>query len=766
MPIDKAMPQVGRIMPRADARTKVTGQEKYAADFYDEGFLWAGVKRSDIPHGRLVGLDLEKARAMPGVLTVLTSRDVPGPNRQGLVKKDQPVLVHDRIRRVGDALAIVLADSKETLQLALAAIQVNVEPLEAVFDPEAALADDAPRIHDESPGNILAEVLVTKGADAQTELSQCDIVVEGRFQTPRQEHAYLETEAGIAQVDEAGRIHITASTQSPHRDRLEIAEALGLEPEKVRVTAPYLGGGFGGKDGATVQSLLAVAALHSNGRAVKMWWDREESFQAGFKRMPARMDYRLGANSDGTLRALNCRILMDGGAYEHLTGQVLELSVEHAGGPYRIPNVRVHGQCAYTNNPPGGPFRGFGVPQATMAMEQMMDMLAGRLNMDPWKIRQINAVRRGDQTATGATLIHSTGAQACLDRLARHPLYQDRENWKKQAGPFKRRGSGLALIWQGMGYGPVVADYANAKIELTGDGRFRVDVGVADMGQGNASTYLQIAGQVLNQDVDHMDLVMPDTEKTLPSGSSSASRTTYTYGNALIGAAEGLRKRILERAAVMTAAPSIGSLALLPGRVRRLDTGREMTLSDLARGMPPETRVSVFYFRAPVPRDAIQIKSDFFQSIPHTVFSFGAHLALVEIDELTGQVTVEQYVAVSDAGRVINPQAYDQQIHGGVVQGLGYALLEDFRVTEGRGLTPDLSTYIIPTALDVPEIVSERVEMHESTGPFGMKGLGELPMNGPLPAVANAVADAMGRRFLAAPISPETVLTALAEMNS
>jgi CO/xanthine dehydrogenase Mo-binding subunit len=766
LPKEKARPQIGRIMPRADAWTKVAGLEKYAADYYDGDFLWAGVKRSDIPHGRLIGIDFEKARQIPGVHAILTSRDVPGPNRQGLVKKDQPVLAADRIRRVGDALAIVLADNKEAMQKALAAIQVDMEPLEAVFDPEAALADGAPCIHEQSPSNVLAETLVTKGVDVEAELSQCDVVIEGHFQTPRQEHAYLETEAGFARLDGNGQIHIIASTQSPHRDRLEIAEALGFEPEKIRITAPFLGGGFGGKDGATVQSLLAVAVLHSNGRPVKMWWDREESFQASFKRMPARLDYRLGADKDGTLRALDCRILMDSGAYEYLTGQVLELSVEHAGGPYRIPNVRIDGKCVYTNNPPGGPFRGFGVPQSTAAMEQMMDMLAERLDMDPVAIRQKNGVRRGDQTPTGATLIHSTGAQACLDRLAEHPLYKNREHWKQQAGPLKRRGAGLALVWQGMGYGPVVADYANAKIELTRDGRFLVDVGVADMGQGNASTYLQIAGEVLNQDVDLMDLVLPDTEKTLPCGSSSASRTTYTYGNALIGAAEALKKRILERASVMTMASSIDGLCLLPGRVRSLDTGREISLSGLARTMAPETRTSVFYWRAPVPQDVIQIKSDSFQSIPHTVFSFGAHMALVEVDELTGHVTAEHYVAVTDAGRAVNPQAFDQQIQGGVAQGLGYALLEDFRVTEGRGLTSDFSTYIIPTALDVPEIISERVELHEATGPYGMKGIGELPMNGPLPATANAVGDALGRRLFTAPLTPDVVLAALAEKDS
>ena len=280
-----------------------------------------------------------------------------------------------------------------------------------------------PLIHEQSPGNVLAEIHVEKGEGAPA-LETSNVVVRGRFEVPRQEHAYLETEAGWAFVDKDGRKVIIASTQSPHRDRLEIAKALGLNPDHVRVVAPYLGGAFGGKDGINVQVYLALALFHSQGRPVKMWWDREESFLASVKRMPAWLDYRLGADNDGNLWALDCRIIMDAGAYEHLAGEILALCVEHAGGPYRIPHVHIHGRSVYTNNPPGGPFRGFGVPQAASGIEQMMDILADRLNMDRIDVRRKNVVYRGDQNPVGVTLTTSTGAGECLSRVNEHHLWK------------------------------------------------------------------------------------------------------------------------------------------------------------------------------------------------------------------------------------------------------------------------------------------------------------------------------------------------------
>ena len=758
----REQPSIGISWPRDDAFDKVTGREKFAADYYDGPFLWAGVKRSEIAHARLIGVDVKKALEIAGVKAALTSRDTPGTNRQGIVKKHQPVLADTKIRRVGEPLALVIAENKEALKKALEAIRVECEPLPAIFDPLKALDSDAPLIHEDSErGNLMDEITVTAG-DGEEGLRQSDVVIDWEFETSRQEHAYLETEAGWARLEPDHQLVVVASTQSPFRDRMEIAFALGLEIERVRVIAPYLGGGFGGKDGCNVQCLLALAALNSDGAPVKMWWSREESFLAGHKRVPARTTYRLGAMKDGTLRALDCSILMDCGPYEHLGAEVLSLSVEHAGGAYRIPDVRIRGRCVHTNNPMGGPFRGFGAPQTNAAIEQLMDMLAQRLSLDPLEIRLKNAARRGDKHALGMSLTHSTGAYHCVERLRDHPLWKERDIWKSRAGAFKKRGVGVALVSQGAGYGPVIPDVANAKVELTTDGSIRIDCAVSDMGQGNASTFLQIAGDLLNQEASRLIPVLPDTGKTLPSGSSAAGRTTYTYAQALIDALDKLKRKLFERASDLLFAPSADDMALAPGRVTHTPSGREIPLSRLARFMAPEERVAVAYWRAPMAKDKIDITTTTaFLGIPHTIFSYAAHLCYVEVDELTGRVLVDRYVTVNDCGRVINPCLFEQQIQGGVAQGLGFALSEEFKSERGTPRTGDLATYIIPTALDCPDMETISLDLFEHTGPFGLKGAGEISINGPLPAVANAVADVCGSRLNKAPLTAERLLVKL-----
>lgn len=755
-------PRIGATLPRADALDKVTGRVRYAADFYAKDMVWAGVKRAGLPHARLLGIDAARAAEMPGVLCVLTHKDVSGTNRQGVVKKDQPVLVDDKVRHCGDPVALVLAESREILRSALRLIRVEWEPLPGVFDPQAALAEGAPLVHEDNPeGNVLLKGNLTIGAPSEAEL-ECDLIVEGYFETPRQEHAYLETESGWACTEADGKLAITCSTQTPFRDRAEVCEALGLDSSRVRIVTPYVGGAFGGKDGVTVQSLLALAALNSGGRPVKMWWDREESFLAGTKRHAAKMRYRLGAKSDGTLHFLDTELYFDTGPYDHLGGVVLALALEHAGGAYRIPHAVLRGWCVYTNNPIGGAFRGFGVTQVTAAVEQMMDMLADRLRMDPLDLRLRNALKVGDKNCVGKTLVSSTGLIDCLETLSEHKLWTERAVWKAGAGSFKHRGVGIAAVMHASGYGPVVPDYANAKLELTREGRIVVYCGVVDMGQGNASTNLQIVGALLNQNTDAIDLVQPDTDRTLPSGSASASRCTYTFGNALIGAVEILKARILQRAADLLMIRDRHDMVLIPGAVKHLPSGREVPLSRLAAFLNDDERVAVHHFRAPVARDGLGVDENLsLHGLPHTLFSYGVHAAEVEVDEITGMIEVKHYVAISDCGRVINPQVYEQQIQGGIAQGLGLALSESFDVLDGQVLTPDFATYLLPTAPDVPEFESLAVEIHEPTGPFGLKGVGEIATNGPVPAVANAVWDSCGIRCSEFPLTPERVKAAL-----
>lgn len=755
---------VGRSETRADARAKTEGAERYAADFYPEGLLWAGAVRPGIVHGRIRKIDTAAAQALPGVLKVLTARDVPGSNRQGIVHKDMPVLAGDKLRYAGDAAALVIAADRETLRQAIALITVEVEPLPAVCDALAAMAPDAPRVHDERDDNILAAAEIRKG-DGTVALEHCDVVVSESFSTPVQAHGFLETENGVAWCEADGSLAMVASTQAPFRDRMEIAHALGLPFERIRMIAPPLGGGFGGKDGATVQCLLALAALHAGGRPVKMLWEREENLAAGYRRHACRIEYRLGARRDGTLQALHCRLVYDTGAYAHLGGEVMALGMEHAGGPYRVPHVLVEGWCVYTNNPVAGAMRAFGVCQVTFAFESMMDQLARRLGMDPLALRRMNALREGDVNCAGQTLATSTGIGECLAALGEHPFWRERESWKAAAPPGTQRGIGLAAVFNAAGYGGKVRDAAIARVELTDAGHIVVHNAVADMGQGNSCAFVQMAGHLLAQDAARVSVRQPDTATAYPSGSSSASRTTYTFGNALIAACEEMKRRLIDRAGLMLFVDDDATLELAPGRVRHPPSGREVTLERLAAFMRAEERVCLGQHVAPVCRDTGTSKG-FFIGFPHVIFAYAAHLARVEVDLLTGCVAVADYLAITDGGKVINPAMFEQQVQGGVAQGLGFALMEELVTREGRVMAGDFSTYLMPGAPDLPEIVSIACESDEATGPFGMKGIGEVAVNGPLPAVANAIADGCDVHLRDAPLTPERLLLAIEESSA
>jgi CO/xanthine dehydrogenase Mo-binding subunit len=446
---------------------------------------------------------------------------------------------------------------------------------------------------------------------------------------------------------------------------------------------------------------------------------------------------------------------------------VLALALEHAGGPYRVPHAWLKAACVYTNNPVSGAFRGFGVPQVAVAMEQMMDLLAGRVGTDPLAIRRKNAIHQGETSPIGATVVSSTGIVHCLDTLNAHSAWQRRHAWKIAAGPFTRRGVGMAALVHGCGYGPVVPDYANAKVELTEEGGIRVYCGVVDMGQGNASTNAQIAGSILGQPVDDIELVLPDTERTLPSGSASASRCTFTFANALIGAAQALKARIVDRGADLLFAEHPDDVVLIAGHVRHLRTGRQIPLSTIARFFNASERVAIHRFKAPTARDDLGVPDNLrLHGLPHRVFSYAAHCAWVEVDELTGEVHVSHYLAITDSGKIINPQIYEQQIQGGIAQGMGWALYEDFQVQEGTVQTVDFATYTIPTAMDVPDVESIPVELYEPTGPYGLKGVGEIATNGPAPAIANAIADAIGVRITHFPFTPERVLQAVLSVTN
>ncbi|MBP2636068.1 MAG: xanthine dehydrogenase, molybdenum binding subunit apoprotein [Firmicutes bacterium] len=759
--------EIGRNAPRVDAVGKVTGQEKYAADYYPENFVWAGVKRSEHAHAYIKHIDIAAAEQVPGIVAVLTSKDIKGSNRLGIFEKDQPILADDKVRHLGDAVALVIAETQTALSQGLAAVVVEYEPIPTVFAAKDALKQDAPLLHEGRPdGNILLSGEISCGRGAAY-LSECDLVAEVTVTVNWQEHAFLETQTGVAWLDEAGLLHMIVSTQTPFRDRLELAEALGISPMKMRVTAPYLGGGFGGKDGVTVQGFLALAAFHSGGRPVKIWYSREESILAGTKRHPGELTYRLGCDKDGYLRALDCRLVFDSGAYSALGGQVLALAMEHAGGPYRIEHTSIQGMAVYTNNPVASAFRGFGVPQATAGIEQAVDELVKLGSFDPLEFRLKNALRRGDTTPAGVVLTSAAGFTECLETVHKHRLWLEREEWEQAAPPFTKRSVGLAACHHCQGFGPSVADYANAKLELKANGTISVYSGVADMGQGNATTCLQIVSHILCQPYEAMELILPDTSLTLPSASSSASRTTFTYGNALIGAAELLKNKLLDRAALilsfqMLTAVKRDDLLLLPGRIVHGASGKGIPIALAASMMDATERVATYSYTcepaAQIPATGANLR---IHGYPHKIFSFAVQLVRIEVDQLTGSVRVCDLLTCVEAGRVLNPQLFEQQIQGGAAQGLGYALFEDFIVKEGKIVTGDFSTYILPTALDLPPMETIVVPLNQDDGPFGMKGVGEIGVNGILPALANAIASITGTRIAGGPLTAEKILLAM-----
>lgn len=744
-----------------DTLSKAVGAERYSTDMTPPGCLWAGAKRAGMPHARVLAVQVEAARALPGVTAVLIGADVPGSNRQGIVHKDQPVLVTDRVRHAGDAVALVVAEDKETLARALACIRMELEPLPGVFDPAQALAPEAVLVHPgREGGNLLARALVEKG-NAPEAMAGCAVVVEDLFETPMQEHLFLEPPNGTARMTRDGGIDMVASTQAPFRDRFEIAHALGLDPTRIRVRAPYLGGGFGGKDGATVQCLLALAALHSGGRWVKMCWSREETFLAGYKRHAARLRIRLGATADGTLMALDCDMLFDSGPYAHLAVEIMALAMEHAGGPYAIPHTRIEGRCVYTNNPVGGAFRGFGVVQASFAMERALDLLAARLGQDPAAIRLQHALRQGQTNCAGVLVESRTGAAECLEAVMAHPAWAHREAWKAQAPPGKRRGVGLAASCNAMGYGRGLPDAAAAKLELTRAGTFRIFNAVPDMGQGNAAAFVHMAATALQQPPAAFEVVQPDTRRCLPSGSSSASRTTYTFGNALLKACRAMEEKLKARAALFLLADEPHRLLLRPGAVEDPATGRSVPLAMIGAMLQRDDRLCIDQFVMPVVEHPPETGREFRLGFPHRFYSHAACVCAVEVDELTGVVELVRCVTAVECGQVFDTAGVTRQLQGAAAQGAGFALMEDLAVDAGRIGADGLDRYLIPTSQDLPDLECMHVEGNEPTGPYGLKGMGEVGVHGPAPAMAQALGDAVGLVVRRLPIHPETVLRAL-----
>ncbi|MDH7486245.1 MAG: xanthine dehydrogenase family protein molybdopterin-binding subunit [Anaerolineae bacterium] len=724
---------IGQSAQRVDARAKVTGQALYPGDLTMPGMLHMKVLFAGRPHARILSIDTSAAEACPGVVAVFTAKDVPV-NEYGLIMPDQPVLCGpgsdkpgaDVVRFVGDQVALVVAETERAAAEARDLIRVEYEGLPVITDPREAMKPGAYQLHPDKPGNLVTHWRIRKG-DVAAAFAEADVIVEEEYHTPMQEHAYLQPEAGLAYIDDEGRVTVQVAGQHAHKDVSQIAHALGLPEERVRVIYPAIGGAFGGREDMSVQIILALAAWKLR-RPVKVVWSREESIIGHHKRHQYFMRHKWGAKKDGRVIAAQAELISDAGAYCYTSNKVLGNSTLLAIGVYDIPNVHVDSYAVYTNNIPAGAMRGFGAPQALFAAEQQMDRLAEKLGLDPITIRLRNCLREGSLLATQTAVPEGVSMAQVIERCAREA------GWKEEKGrwvrlekgsegnlgePGIRRGVGFACGFKNVGFSFGAPEGCTATIELHGGAEIEEVVlrhAAAEVGQGSHTVLAQMAAEALGVPLEKVRLVMSDTATSGDAGSASASRMTFMAGQAIRGAAR---------------------LAL-----ERWRDEERPAVASYRWHAPPTT-----------PYDA-----ETGRCVPNFAYGYVAQAVELEVDTETGQVRVLKVVSANDVGQAVNPQLVEGQVEGGVVQALGWALMEDFQMRDGQVLTPHLSTYLIPTALDVPEAVETLVlEYADPGGPWGVRGMGEMPFLCVAPAVVSAVYDAIGVRFNALPLTPERV---------
>jgi CO/xanthine dehydrogenase Mo-binding subunit len=723
---------VGRRVRRPDAPDKVKGTALYIEDLDFAGSIVGGVLRSPHAHARIRRLDAGRARSVPGVRAVVTARDVPGQNLVPMIQSDWPVLADQFVRHVGEAVALVAADTPQALRDALAAVVVEYEPLPALLDMEAALQS----------GEVMAHWKVRRGsAEAAFERSDL-VVVEGTYRTPYQEHAYIEPNGMIALPDGPGVI-VYGSMQCPFYVQKAVASVLGCDLNRTRIVQTVTGGGFGGKeDSPSLPGAHAALLARASGRPVRLIMSREEDMAVMSKRHPGRVRLRVGATPRGELFAAEVDYLLDGGAYATLSPVVLFRGTVHACGPYRVPNAKVDARVVRTHKVPCGAFRGFGEPQAVFAIESAMDELAEKLRLDPLELRMRNALRVGDETITGHELQGSVGFDEVLRRVSESASWaRKREEYAHQSGSV-RRGVGLAACYYGVGLGAMGKHLnpAGASVVVSGDGSVTVAVGTTEIGQGMVTVLSQIAAEALGCPVELVHVMEADTSRVPDSGPTVASRTTVMSGNAIRDAAARIRAAM---------EPVIADSGLPWREAVAQCVQRQVGLAAHGWSVPPAT--------------TFDLQTG--QGEAYICYTFSANVAEVEVDTDTGETRVLAVHSGHDTGRVINPTTGEGQVEGGVVQGLGYALVEEHHLKDGRILNDQFSTYIIPTPMDTPEIHAILVEKPFEWGPYGAKGLGETPIIAVAPAVTSAIHHAAGVRLREIPATPERVWAALRERD-
>lgn len=726
---------VGQPVNRIDAWGKVTGETLYPGDINMPNQAYMKILFSERPHAIIKSIDTSLADALPGVIAIFTARDVPV-NEYGLGVSDQPVLCGpgsskpytDRVRFVGDQIALVIAETEEIAAEGRDLIKVEYEDLPVITDLEKAMREDAVLLHPDRGSNIFTHYRIRKG-DIEEGFAKADVIVEGEYHTPPQEHAYLQPEAGVGYIDEQGRVTIQVAGQWIHEDQQQIAHALNIPKEQIRVIYPAIGGAFGGREDMSVQIVLALAAwrLHQRGidRAVKIIWSREESIKGHHKRHPFIIRSRWGASKEGKLLAAEEEVIADGGAYVYTSPKVLGNATLMCTGPYEFPNVKVDSYSVYTNNLPNGAFRGFGGAQGAFAAEMQMNRLAEKLGMDRVEIRRKNVLTEGAFLTVGTPLPKGVTIGKVVDRCGEemsHSIIAKQPAPK----PHLLRGTGLACAFKNVGFSFGAPERSIATIELRGGAEIEEAIlhhAGADVGQGAHTIMVQVAAQTLGIPVEKVHLIASDTATSDDSGSSSASRMTFMAGNSIKGACElAIEKWKAEDR------PAVATYEYRPPRTSMFD---------------PQTG----------------------KSEPNFAYGYVAQAVTLEVDTEIGLIHILEVISCNDVGKAINPLNVQGQIEGGVVQATGYAILENFIQKDGFVLTPWLSTYLIPSVDDIPDqMKSVILEYADPLGPYGARGMAEMPFLPLAPAIIDAVHQATGVWFYEFPLTPERVLKGLGKL--
>jgi len=757
---------VGKPVPRLDALEKVTGRAIYSVDVDLPGMLHGAILRSPRPHARILDIDLSEARSMPGVRVVVTGKDVP--YTHGMMIMDQPFLAIDRVRYVGEPVAAVAAETQAAAQLALSRIRVRYEDLPAVFDPREAIAPGAPILHERMaeyrrspvyqvvPGTNICVIRTFSRGDVEAGFADSDEIFEDEFYSHAVSHTPMEVHAAVAQYSPAGgEFVVWSATDAPHRRVKEIAEAMSIPMNKVRFLAAYSGGGFGAK-GSPVAEVLAVAlARFADGRPVKVVFSREEELSAAQTRHAAYLKLKTGVKRDGTLIARSADLLWDKGAYASKGPDVAYRGALTIFGPYRIPHLHLQTRLVYTNKQIAGAYRGYGTSQVAFACESQIDIIARRLGMDPLEFRLKNGYVEGDRFINGQTLV-SVGLQECLERAGREIGWRTPN--PSPSGP-KKVGRGMAAIIKGT----ATPSISQVLILVNQDGSITVFTGAVEIGAGEKTVLAQIAADAIGADMDSIAIPNVDTRSTPFDYGTTSSRVTFHNGNAVRIAGEKVRKKILEIAGEILKTDS-GRLTLSRGRIYEDGVEKSSLKEVVSRKF--ERGGMIVQEGSYTTADSTLLKADPPNQAMSAVFwVFAAHAVEVEVDTETGMVKVLKVAAAHDVGRAINPRLCEQQIEGAVIMGLSNALLEEFKMEDGRVLNNNLSDYKIATINDVPSIVPIIVESNHPEGPMGAKGIGE-PAGSPVaPAIANAVFDAIGVRIKDLPITPEKILAGLRQQS-